>query len=326
MKVRPIDNYKSNGANDMTVSCERTENDREDVISQCILELQRSLHDRGRDEQVLIGLEDFVGAFRTLAPDQGQRWLMHLLVYNTDEDEWMVAELVAMPFGAIGGVLAWWRTASALKSIARRLCKLLIFIYVDDTHLVDVCSTATEAKQAFQTMMNLLGWELDGAKSVPMCKHVRSLGSELCIKSEGLSWSVCADKKRTWQQSIEDALRNNSLTPGEASKLHGRLNFGAQKVFARTGRAMLRPISHRQRQPNARELGTCLRNALTWWHKFLQCEPCSTRDPWDGDPGQADILLYTDAEGAGVATDLRVSSAQLAEHDPDISWEGEDPP
>ena len=179
------------------------------------------------------------------------------------------------------------------------MCKLLIFFYVDDTHLVDVCSTATEAKQAFQTMMNLLGWELDSAKSVSMSTSVCSLGSELCIKSEGLSWSVCADKKRTWQQSIGEALRNNSLTPGEASKLHGRLNFGAQKVFGRTGRAMLRPICHRQRQPNARELGTCLRNALTWWHKFLQCEPCSRETLGTAIPAKQTSSCIPMQKGAG---------------------------
>ena len=69
-------------------------------------------------------------------------------------------------------------------------------------------------------------------------------------------------RRRAWQRSIEDALRPNGLTSGEASELHGCLNFGAQKVFGRIGRAMLRPICHRQRQPSASELGTCLRNAL----------------------------------------------------------------
>ena len=90
VKVRPIDNYKSNGANDMTVTWEKTNNDREDVISECILSLQRRLHERGLDDQVLVGLDDFVGAFRTLAPAQNQRWLMHLLVYDTDHERWLV--------------------------------------------------------------------------------------------------------------------------------------------------------------------------------------------------------------------------------------------
>ena len=113
-KVRPIDNYCANGANDQTVCWEQTENDREDKITECILELQEQLVIAQLDERVLTGLEDFVSAYRTLAPDQRQRWLMQLLVFDTDNHRWVVGELTAMPFGAIGGVIACWRTASAL--------------------------------------------------------------------------------------------------------------------------------------------------------------------------------------------------------------------
>ena len=42
-KARPIDNYRANGANDQTVCWETTENDREDKITACILELQEQL-------------------------------------------------------------------------------------------------------------------------------------------------------------------------------------------------------------------------------------------------------------------------------------------
>ena len=101
-KVRPIDNYRANGANDQTVCWETTENDREDKITACILELQEQLAMVQPEERVLIGLEDFVGACRTLAPDQHQRWLMQLLVFDTDNHRWVVGELTAMPFGLLG--------------------------------------------------------------------------------------------------------------------------------------------------------------------------------------------------------------------------------
>ena len=34
---------------------------------------------------------------------------MWALVYNTDSEEWVASELYTQPFGALGGVYAWWR-------------------------------------------------------------------------------------------------------------------------------------------------------------------------------------------------------------------------
>ena len=105
-KVRVIDKFKSNGANSFTVAWEASHNDREDVVSEAILKLQEELRSVGCDDDVLVGLEDCVGAFKTVAPEESQRWLMHVLVWDSDRDPWVVGELYTMPFGAVGGVLS----------------------------------------------------------------------------------------------------------------------------------------------------------------------------------------------------------------------------
>ena len=69
---------------------------------------------------------------------------------------------------AIGGVIAWWRTASALKSICRRLLGLLVLFYIDDTHLIERERSALGAKEAFREVMRLLGWSLDEKKATCM--------------------------------------------------------------------------------------------------------------------------------------------------------------
>ena len=145
LKIRPIDNYRSN--DDQTVSCESVSNDREDIITEAILRLKHSLQSAGEAVEVLVGLEHCVGAYRTLPPSQHQRWLMQLLVWDTDSEEWKVCEPTDMPSGVIGGVLAWWRIARGLRTICRNILRLIIFYCVDDTHLVERGRTATSGKE-----------------------------------------------------------------------------------------------------------------------------------------------------------------------------------
>ena len=297
LKIRPIDNYRSNGANDQTVAWESVSNDREDTITEAILRLKQSLQIAGEDDEVLIGLEDYVGAYRTLPPSQHQRWLMQLLVWDTDNDEWKVCELTAMPFGAIGGVLAWWRVARGLRSICRNILQLIIFYYVDDTHLVERGRTATSGKEAFQRLMRLLGWELDPGKSTNMCTQVTSLGCSLTITKDDVRWALTPAKRDRWKEVR--ALQTNQLSSTEASKLHGRLNFGSQRVFGRVGRAALRPICFRQTQHSTLQLGEHLRSALIWWARFLDSWPRTIRTVADLGNKEADYILYTDAEGQG---------------------------
>ena len=126
-KVRLIDDYRANEANSYACAWERTHNDREDVISEAILQLQEGIAARGSTDTVQVGLEDFVGAFKTVAPCESQRWLMWVLVWNPDAQAWYAGEMLTMPFGAVGGVLAWWRCATAQRTIMRRLFDTIIF-------------------------------------------------------------------------------------------------------------------------------------------------------------------------------------------------------
>lgn len=50
------------------------------------------------------------------------------------------------------------------------------------------------------------------------------------------------DEVVKWRSRIESALQSRTLSSGEASKLAGALQWGAQYIFRRLGRAMLRPI------------------------------------------------------------------------------------
>ena len=165
---------------------------------------------------------------------------MQLLVWDTDSDDWKVCELTNALWGDrrhTSLVPGWWRIARGLRSICRNVLQLIIFYYVDDTHLVERGRTATSGKEAFQRLMKLLGWELDPVKSTNMCTQVTSLGCSLTITKDDVRWALTPAKRDRWREDIMRALQTNQLSSADASKLHGRLNFGSQRVFGRVGRA-----------------------------------------------------------------------------------------
>ena len=298
-KIRPIDDFRHNEANKYAMTWESTSNDREDTITAAITMLQQGLAEQGVEEKVLVGLEDFVSAFKTVAPTESQRWAMHMLVFDTDARVWRVGELLTMPFGAMGSVLAWWRCATAQKIIMRRLFEMLVFYYIDDVQQIETQSTAAEGKEIFQKIMNTLGWALDEKNSQDMSSEVRCLGSSLQVTEVGVTWSLCQDKAERWDEELRQCQKSDVMSAETAGRLCGKLQFGAERVFGRAGRAALRPLVRRQHSSEANTLTKRLRSCIRWWRAYLATNP--KRSIFWNDRGghRADVIIYTDAERFG---------------------------
>ena len=99
-----------------------------------------------------------------------------------------------------------------------------------------------------------------------------------------------------WQAHIAEILRPGSLSPASASKLAGKLSWGATVVFQRSARVFLVPIFQHACGSTSR-VSNRLRRALTWWDRFLASQPVR-RVPLA--PRLLDrLILYTDATGSG---------------------------
>ena len=145
-KVRVIDNFRKNWVNDHSSLWERIWNDTQDDLTAAVHGLQGD----GRiPRQVLIGKEDFVSAYKTVCPAAEHHWLMWALVFDTDIGEWKASEPGTQPFGALGGVYAWWRCGQAIRSIIVRLFWLVLFFYVDDVFMAELGQSARRAKSIF---------------------------------------------------------------------------------------------------------------------------------------------------------------------------------
>jgi hypothetical protein len=75
--------------------------------------------------------------------------------------------------------------------------------------------------------------------------------------------------KLTW--FIDRHLQNNTMTPGEASKMRGRLNWSCSSLFGRIGRAKVTPFTHRAAKPGRwPQLNQFIVGALRWWKDLLR--------------------------------------------------------
>ena len=65
------------------------------------------------------------------------------------------------------------------------------------------------------------------------CMSVCMLGLDVVVCQDGLECCPREEKLAKWSSEIEIALRDNHMSPGQASKLAGGLSWAAQNMFAR---------------------------------------------------------------------------------------------
>ena len=88
--------------------------------------------------------------------------------------------------------------------------------------------------------------------------------------------SIAPNRITQLMAMLEDILEANSLAPGAAGKVWGRLAFACTQLFGRYGRAKLRPFSRRQHESSQYRLNMQLREAILWWLEELPKAPPRT--------------------------------------------------
>ena len=121
------------------------------------------------------------------------------------------------------------------------------------------------------------------------------LGVDIALSWNGFTCRPAAAKIMKWLRSIDDALGNGRLLPGDAMKLAGRLSWGCSQTFKRFGRAMLRPIFDQvSRRDGA--VDAELRRALAWWKSVLALG-LSERHDWRAQAEKSVAHVFCDASG-----------------------------
>ena len=79
-----------------------------------------------------LGKADFKSAFKTLPPQEDQRWMCWSLVFNPATRRHQVVPLYSQAFGSLGAVVAWFHAALAVQFIMTVVFGLPIMLHVDD--------------------------------------------------------------------------------------------------------------------------------------------------------------------------------------------------
>lgn len=111
---------------------------------------------------------------------------------------------------------------------------------------------------------------------------------------------------------IDEILKKNTLAPSHAGILRGELGCAHSLLFGRFGRAMLKPLSHRQYSPARKRapLQTSLRDSLQWWAVALGNPSPRVVPLKPARPGVA----YSDACGDGRLGDVLCAPRGVVTH------------
>ena len=305
--VRGIHNFRANLVNECAFMPQKLRYDGFDQMLSALKLIARVSHDAGIQCDIHAGKADFKSAYKTLPAACSQEWLCWALVYNPDLDRLQVVPLWSQVFGSLGGVTAWFRTARAVQNImlsvfgcpwlpvAARACMLMMHFGLP----VAARTQAAWINSVFKRVVTeILGWDLDPAKECVGPKLLL-LGLDLEVRDGSSVWTLGSRKREEWANSIHEVLVTDCLAPGMASKLCGRLAFLNCHVCNRLGRALLRPLIWRQRQPGDRQtLTPRLRFALTWFLRVLMAGLTKTIPLLPQSHAKV-VFLYSDAEGYG---------------------------
>ena len=135
VKVRPVDDFTASGVNGCSTLEEKLTNDGIDALFQ----VARDFAEKVEGPHCLIKA-DIDAAYRRVPLKAADRWAA-VIAFKAD-GQWLQSEHWAMPFGAVGSVVAWDRIGAMIAHIAATLLHLPILRYVDDyfTCLQEECS------------------------------------------------------------------------------------------------------------------------------------------------------------------------------------------
>ena len=265
-----------------------------------ILALVRLLrHSFGASIELAGFTADFKAAYRQIALCPSQYKFQGVAWWDCARQEVMVGLLTALAFGSRRAPANWGRLVLRLVDIARFHLNLLVLDYVDDVNGVEPAFSAESARKAWIELIDLLGLKLDLDKTSRVAApEFDSLGVHFTLNDPQGVVEILPSRAASLQADIRLLLEADSLCPGQAARLRGKLGFAVVAAFGRFGRAQMSAIKRRQYAPPSKDfkLTKVLRAQLRWWLQRLSCLPPRSIPRH---PATKFLVAYSDGEGSG---------------------------
>ena len=254
-KKRPIDDGARNSHNEMvryseTLDCPSPVQPAVQLRALTAALLARGLTPAQLDQRAETGTEDMPDAYRFVPIRPAELSQNIVAVWDPDTGQPMFQEIYGHVFGKSAAVVNFHRLQRLLTSAARRLLGLLIAFYYDDATLQDLSSARGRGQRYLRGFFRLLGRTLSAEKSVPLQSCADYLGLRHDVSramSDGLiSFEPRAKLQEKIAHAIQSARSAGTLSPADASKLRGVMQFMATGVFGRVGAGGMSALVRRQ--------------------------------------------------------------------------------
>ena len=254
-------------------------------------------------------------AYRTVPVHPEQRRFSVVAIVNPNKDNEGIphpyVEYYIMNghcFGFTNAVYNYCRRPLALRFVLREIFGIMTDDYVDDRWGIEPRDTIESSYRTTVSVTRLLGIQTqdDKAQGPPETIDMNSDDAkEPWTRPELLGVIIDLDrheaqikpKRRELLLGEINAILEPScrkLSPGQASKLRGKLQFTTSTLFGRTGRAYMRALAERQYENAKRGLAIneAIEEALRGWLHIL--ENGRPRPIPDRPGGPADAVIFTD--------------------------------
>ena len=225
------------------------------------------------------GGEDLPDAYRSLPVAESDLCVNVVAITDPRSGDLRFQSCWALLFGWASSVWQFSRWSYFLEAAARRILAMLHAHYVDDGNMVDLTAARGAGQSAVNDLFALLGTPTAPKKQQPMSSTGQFLGVRHDLWQTGAAdphvvfWprGQLVDKALALMQS---AVANDSLPPGEASKLRGILGFTATALWDGAGQAAMGPLKQRQyADVPPWSLSNALRRSFDFFGAILQGQP-----------------------------------------------------
>ena len=203
----------------------------------------------------------------------------------------------SLPFGATASVLHFNRVARSLQHLVSHYGVLPWSVFFDDFTSIELSLTSGSGERVAEGILDLLGWTYskEEGKYKSSATEFDSLGVRFDF-SDALNGNLVVGNKPSrvlaLSEELQEHIRSESLLPGEAASIKGKLIFAESQTFGRWSRWFRDALSERaSASPNQTHVGAKLLFELAVLKSCLECSPPRTLRLASDEPP---LVIFTD--------------------------------
>ena len=240
-KIRLIDDFSESSVNQTVMVSESPVLHTVDVACAALAYWFGLCTALGLDSSLEARTFDLSSAYRQVGLNKEGRDVSYVRVYDPGRKCWAIFQALVLPFGAVKSVHSFLRLARAVWWLGVVGCALMWSSFYDDYIVFSPPSLSRSAELTASSLFKLLGWIFaeDGRKSKPFGVQCEALGVLFELRSS--KTGVChvtntPSRIEEISMEIHRLLEQGFVTPLEAQKLRGRMQFAESQIYGRTGK------------------------------------------------------------------------------------------